>query len=396
VVFWKGKKKSPILALGIAWFLIAFLPVLNFVPTHPVVADRYAFLPLAGCAMIFAVLVTQTGKWTFQTLGLGLAVIVAASGFSLYRTAAWRSDIDLWRSAIKANNNSGRVELAQALWRRDRYQEALEQLEIERDLAGSHYYNFYAGGFAMMNGQTDRAITLFKAALAEGGEAYSDVHLKLAEAYEQAGEPELALEHYLKTLQTENMDFFSRDRQEAQSAIDRIWKEMGPEMATRKRDAVNHPEDFLKQAQAAVYFYSVGKYDDAETFYLSALELAPSSWEAWHNLGLTYMKTLDYDAAINAFRTALEYNPGNTNSLNNLAISYDKTDRQDMAIRTYRRALDADPQFFFAAFNLGRIYFSQGDLDNAREYLLYARSLIASDDPRRRRVALYLSEIGGG
>jgi tetratricopeptide (TPR) repeat protein len=254
---------------------------------------------------------------------------------------------------------------------------------------------FYAGKLAMMNGQTERAIADFNTALAEGGDAESEVHLNLAQAYEASGDTRLALDHYLKTLRSENPDIFGTHRQTAQAAIDAIWMNMGPQLEAVRRRAMENADDFVSQAQAAEFFLSIGKYDDAKGLYTGALSLQPSSWQAWHNLGLTHMKSSDCERAIEAFEKGLAINPGNTSSLNNLGHCHGKLNQTEQAVRSYERALEIDPVFFSAAFNLGRLHFAEGDREKAQEYLLLALEMTPPGDPYRSRIDTYLKQIDG-
>jgi len=390
--FWRWRIRRPMLALGLAWLFTALLPVLNFVPTHPVVADRYAYLAILGCAMLLAHWLGGTAKKRWAAPA-AVALIAIYSVLGLVRTLDWKSDIALWRSASEAYPETGQIQLAQALWQEERFGEALEVLAIEKSRTGSYWHSLYAGKLAMHEGRPEDAIVHFRSALAEGGDAHSGVQLSLARAYEEIGDTWQALEHYLLVFRAANVDYFRGDRAAAQAARDRIWAGLAAETDSTRQDALANPGDFRRQAETAVYFYNLGQYAEAERFYLRALELQPDNWQAWHNLGLTYQKMEDWEQAIRSFKKCLDIEPGRTNSLNRLGSSYRSAGRNGEAIESFRRALEIDPGFFFAAFNLGQTYFSIGDRENALKYLQKARGMTTEGDPRRNRIDTFLAKM---
>ncbi len=87
---------------GLAWTAVCFLPYLQLVPIPDPVAERFAYVPMAGVAMLVAAL-----AWQFRPLaetrpplrrvclavGIGLALLYA--GMDLRRSLDWRTDIGL-------------------------------------------------------------------------------------------------------------------------------------------------------------------------------------------------------------------------------------------------------------------------------------------------------------
>jgi hypothetical protein len=109
VSIWTCRRNHPLAALGLAWFYIALIPVLNLFPTHPVIADRYAYLAVLGFALLCAYLIAATGRTLQHIRVIAVLLVALASGVSLARSLDWRSDLSLWQEAVKAYPASTRA-----------------------------------------------------------------------------------------------------------------------------------------------------------------------------------------------------------------------------------------------------------------------------------------------
>jgi hypothetical protein len=107
-----------LVALGIFWYFIGYLPVSNLVPTSAKMADRYQFTPSA--AAILAVLAVVAGVLPTghrKQAGACLALALAAAGYTAWsyqRVRVWSGwttpwggkphpDLSLWTSAVETN-----------------------------------------------------------------------------------------------------------------------------------------------------------------------------------------------------------------------------------------------------------------------------------------------------
>lgn len=390
---WSLRRTRPLFAFGLAWFLLSLVPVLNIFPTHPVVADRYAFLAVAG-VIIGAVSMVSTMSQHRTAAGIGMVLIALLwSGLTVARTLAWRSDSTLWLSARKVDPHAPRTNLAQALWREGRYDEALEELRDDHRRTGTYQYSYYQGLLREREGRLSEAVRLFRRALVEGGDTDRSVQLSLAKLYERTGDYRSALDHYLRTLETESIDPNGRKEYEARAGAARMRERFAQQVRDAQAAAARAPRDREAQTSLAVLQHMLGLYGEAEHGYRKALSIGPGSWQLWYNLALVLKKQGRCGEAVEAFGRSLVIRQDNVDALNNQALCLVRLRRYPEAEHAFQSALEHRPDFYYAAFNLARMYFARGDLGRAQTYFLRTKSLAADDPAVASRVDTYLAQL---
>ena len=110
---------------------ISVVPVLNVFSTATVVADRYAYLPIFGLGLLSAyllkIIVPRNSGFSYVAFG----IILVWSLIDFNRNMDWHSEVTLWKSAVSANPNMSRVNLALAYWDEGQY-EALACLKKKK------------------------------------------------------------------------------------------------------------------------------------------------------------------------------------------------------------------------------------------------------------------------
>ncbi len=137
---------------------------------------------------------------------------------------------------------------------------------------------------------------------------------------------------------------------------------------------------------ASVYL-DLGKLEDAETEYQSALYLKPDYFAA--ELGIGSVKNLkqDYDLAIQHFINSIAIMKKTTGQPDyplarlNLGEVYGKAQRYDDAVIEFNKAIKADPSMFLAHFNLGTAYMLMGSNDKAEHAFKECLSLNPNHEP---------------
>jgi tetratricopeptide (TPR) repeat protein len=141
-----------------------------------------------------------------------------------------------------------------------------------------------------------------------------------------------------------------------------------------KRDPINPKA--AKEFEGAMRALRVGGPEAKETARARlkvALEIDPTLWEGWHDLGVLAFKEGDDDAAVDAFNRALKLKPGHIPIVLARAEANRRSGRKKEARADYEAALKAteedDPNRKDAAARLASLLRDAGDFDDAVEVL---------------------------
>ncbi|MBI4919940.1 hypothetical protein HY838_01485 [Candidatus Azambacteria bacterium] len=131
------KKSRFIFTLGIVWFAAFLLPVLQIIPFHDLVGERFLYAPLAGFFLalilgfdyLFAH-VKSKFDWNLYPAGKTISALVLISFFVLTfnRNNDWLNSENLWNSVLRIDpkNEKALVNLEAVYQNTGRYEKALE------------------------------------------------------------------------------------------------------------------------------------------------------------------------------------------------------------------------------------------------------------------------------
>jgi Flp pilus assembly protein TadD/drug/metabolite transporter superfamily protein YnfA len=184
-VLWKYFRHNRLVLLGVGFFVINLLLLLQFMPVGgAVMSDRYTYIPYAGLFLIIGGIVGQLVDNKRPSANVVLGVCVAASlvfGFvTQARNKDWYDSISLWNSAIEKNPESP---IAYFYLGQDYYTrfEGATTLEDRQRYGDSAYYYFVQsvqrkpdytsplvciGEYQRSTGRIDEAKTTYLKALA--------------------------------------------------------------------------------------------------------------------------------------------------------------------------------------------------------------------------------------
>ena len=267
---------SPLLAFGIFWFLISYLPISNLVPTSYLLADRYMYIPSAGFCIIlvclgetlYSKLKSSQPRYAIPLMAMVGGLLIA--GYSLrtvtYNTY-WTNERKLWHYALNCNPQSFRAysHLGVQHYREGTYPEAIEDLT--------------------------KAIEL----------GYQDDYVNRGSAFLGMNNYESAIEDY--------------------------------------NQAIAHRPDWAKAyfGRGLVYF-EMGRYERAIDDYSQAIEFQTDYSEAYNNRGLAYENLNRRDEALENYVEATRLDPDNGAAHNNLGRALVYAGRLKEAIQSYQRA----------------------------------------------------------
>ena len=127
-------------------------------------------------------------------------------------------------------------------------------------------------------------------------------------------------------------------------------------------------------------------YKDEETLWRATIQVNPSSWMAYNNLGIIQLRRGDVTEAIAQFSKALELDPNYAEAHYNLGNALVRNGAVDDAIARYRRALELNPAIVGAHVNLATVLLQRRRVAEAVTHLQDA--LVRSPDNAAARTAL--------
>ena len=346
---------------------------------------------------------------------------------STNKTADANLDALLNERGVKANDPQTRSQLGDKLRADANFELALVEYQKAQMLSktqdpnvlisiGDIYYIVYLRD--QNTNDINKAIDYYKKALELKETAKA--HIKVGDGLLAVRDVVTAIDHYKKAIQLEP------DSSDALGANVRGWNEavrLAPLVAENhiglaialqtKKDFINAEEEYnqalkldpnnetaqrglqsltqdklkfqaLKIIGTALKFQSEGKYNEAISQYVKAIELNPNDTKLHYNIGTAFQANNDFEHAEKAYKKSLELDPNNEKAktaldllgkqasdkkvkeLSARAVELQNSNNFQEAITTYLAALSIDPHDPFLYYNLGTAYQAAGDLTNAQ------------------------------
>ncbi len=210
VAAYRWRCTFPPLLFCYGWFLLTLLPVLNLFPTHPVVADRYAFIPSFALCLFAASIpsvITQRRK-TVVYLTMCIVVVCGLFFLEMAQNKIWRSETELWEHAVKVSPTSSRSyeNLSRALYSGGDTGGAIEMARHALAInSGSIQYDFLMGIRFVMNDNIPFAISAFSRSV-NRNPFFVEGYYLLAQSYERIGRFREAADTYRLLLASPGLD----------------------------------------------------------------------------------------------------------------------------------------------------------------------------------------------
>jgi len=161
----------------------------------------------------------------------------------------------------------------------------------------------------------------------------SRAHNNLGTVYEQRGEIDKALAHYVYAMQVDPM---------LSSAPSNV----------------------------AMTMVKLGQLDEAESHYMRAISIDPANWKIHYRLACVYIQQGRYEDGLVHLRIASRIDPANAEVYNVAGFAHEKLGHLDTAESLYRKAVKLDPNHPLAAKFLAALHARQGE------------SMVTADDDR--------------
>jgi len=283
--------KWPVLAFGMLWFIISFIPISNLLPSAYILADRYMYMPSVGYCMVVVAFSQALYGWlstTHPQKAIGITSLLAAAltvGYTsttLAYNPHWRNQQTLFTYVLQCHSESGR---------------AFNGL-------GNYYFE---------KGMYVKAKEYFSQAIAQGlinAEKYGGGAIGFLDAYNNRGNALYELGEYQAAL-----DDYTH--------VISIFPEWGKPYSNRgivylaQKQYDRAVEDFTQALeklhdQSRVYnvrglaYEKLNNWTKAREDYTKAISSDPSNGEAYFNLGRVQLHNDELDAAILSYKKAKE------------------------------------------------------------------------------------------
>jgi Tfp pilus assembly protein PilF len=133
-------------------------------------------------------------------------------------------------------------------------------------------------------------------------------------------------------------------------------------------DAVEKaPGSYIAHHNLGVAYFRAGQIDASIEEYKKALAIKPTGLGPRLSLGISYAEKNLLEQAEVEFKELLNLSPWYVEAYYNLGLIYTRQGLWDKAIEAYRKALELKPNYVEAHNNLGSIYYQKGFVDEAIE-----------------------------
>ena len=365
---------------GALFFAVTLAPILGFVDygymDYAFVADRFQYL--AGIGIMAVVIGSAAysarglpGLWQKGALG-GAAVVLIMLGVLTWRqTSIWGDNEILWRHVIALNPQarSAHLNLGDALYKQDRYEEALEATRVAVEQRPSYVKTHANLGLVLGKlGLFEEAETHLRRAISLDPQAQG-VHLNLGNTlYKQA-----RYEEALKVARVAVEQCL--DCAEAHTTLGVTFAALGlfEEAETHLRHAIAlNPQAKTSHLNLGDALYKQGRYEEALEATRVAIKQAPDFFEAHINLGVILSASERFEEAETHLRRAIALNPQNMDPFRKLIEVLTPQGRYEEAIDALAEAATLDPASSQAAelhFLMGQAAQENGRPEAAEYYM---------------------------
>ena len=218
---WRGCKKNPLVAFGLAWFVISFLPISNVKELNQPMAEHWLYIPMIGLSIYFGAALGAV--WIrFQEVPLcrlcvpaGVAVfLVFGSLVTREKTKIYHDDESFLLAAIRANPQIAKLYgiLGSTYLARQDVSRAKEFYAKALHLDPDDFLANYRTGFLLYRtGQYDEAKRYLSKVVQYHPSRLSEI-LSVAHAWEMLGENPKALLYYRKAFGLNPWSAYVRER----------------------------------------------------------------------------------------------------------------------------------------------------------------------------------------
>lgn len=105
-LMFRVRKRAPIVSLGIGWFFLSLLPVMEFIPQGSMMNERSVYISSFGWVIIFAWgIAWMSHHWKKGAVWCAFGILVFYGAQTVSRNRDWKNDMTLWQADIRVSPN---------------------------------------------------------------------------------------------------------------------------------------------------------------------------------------------------------------------------------------------------------------------------------------------------
>ncbi len=202
---WKSFRKEPLVAFGLAWFFIYFLPISNLKELNQPMAEHWLYLPMIGLSLAFGAILSAPPFRLPKAYPVRAGVTAAVFGFLVFaalvvreKTKIYKDDESFLVAAVRANPQVARLYaiLGSTFLAKQDIRRAKESYAKALNLDPSDFLANYRTGFLFHQaGQYEEAKIYLEKVVRSNPARLSDI-AAVAHAWEMLGQKQKALSYY--------------------------------------------------------------------------------------------------------------------------------------------------------------------------------------------------------
>jgi len=279
VLLWQRNKY---LVLGIAFFTISLLPVMQIIPVgNALIAERYTYLPYLGLNlsvfMTIYLIAQQFKRSTTLLVGISVLLIMFAIQ-TTERTKIWQSDETFWTDVILKNPNSSIA-------------------------------HFGLGNYRFIKKDYETAANIYKKVL-EFDPYNLQANSFLAFLYNKLNQPNIALNYMDRVITLDSTNIEMRLKRGKTLMKLKYLEDALLDFNACIKQQSDQPEFYALRAEN---YFVLGDIQNAAKDWQKAIDLDSKDAKVYYNLGIYHYENKDFINAKLSFKTAVHLNPEKEN-----------------------------------------------------------------------------------
>jgi tetratricopeptide (TPR) repeat protein len=310
---WKTRERYPYLLFSLCWFYITLVPVLNLMPTQPVVADRYAYLPSYAFCFAISIALYRAVRLRHRTWLKIVCLLYLAllSVMAFHENTIWKDETTLFTTMIQRapNVSKGYANLGYLYFNEKQYDKAFELLQQAYRLDPSKPdYELKHGTIAFREKHFEEAIDYYKKALAINDQSLAAYYF-MGISYSKIGDYKSALGALQNVLDSTDADSNSFRPKATFTMHLFMYPKLKPELDSLRASIKRNPDDVGLHRKLADTLLQYALLDEALEQYQEIRKRDTSDWQVLFSMAKIYRHRKDWQTAMAFVQQALALKP---------------------------------------------------------------------------------------